>query len=54
MAYDVYALLGDVGGALGLLLGYSIFSIYDAVKDFIQGKARMAFKNRGLNVLKKK
>ena len=31
MAYDAYNLLGDVGGALGLLLGYSILSMYDGV-----------------------
>ncbi len=33
LSYDGTSLLGDVGGYLGLFLGFSFFSLFDLGKD---------------------
>ena len=38
LTYDVYNLLGDVGGVLGLLLGYSLLSCFDACRKYAKEK----------------
>ena len=32
--YDLFDLLADVGGYMGLLVGYSLLSVYDSIKYF--------------------
>ncbi len=36
LVYDMYDLIGNVGGFLGLFLGASILSMYDGVKENVQ------------------
>ena len=33
MSYDLVSLVGDVGGTLGLFVGFSFFSLWDTFKD---------------------
>merc|ERR1712061_542020 len=35
IVYDIYSFIADVGGYLGLLLGYSLLSIYQDVTKWI-------------------
>lgn len=35
LAYDIYDLIGDIGGYLGLLLGASLLTIWDICSNFI-------------------
>ena len=40
LAYDVYNFLGDVGGVMGLMLGYSFLSVYDWCRQYWRQKER--------------
>jgi hypothetical protein len=33
LVYDFYDLVGNIGGFLGLLLGWSLLSVYDSAKE---------------------
>ena len=39
-AYDIYNFLGDIGGAMGLLLGYSFLSVFDACRKYWRKKEK--------------
>ena len=36
-SYDMQSLIGEVGGTLGLLLGFSFVSIFDLFEQIIEG-----------------
>ncbi len=42
LAYDFYSLVGDVGGYLGLLLGVSLLTLFDILRDYVKSKGRPA------------
>ena len=37
LIYDLKSLAGDVGGVIGILLGASVLTLYDAVQKFLKG-----------------
>ena len=41
MNYDGNALIADVGGYLGLLIGQSIYGLYELMTMFCKGKAAL-------------
>ena len=45
LTYDLSNVLGDVGGALGLLLGASVVSAYDWLKERVRNGRRRGFFN---------
>ncbi len=44
MAYDIYDLVGNVGGFLGLFLGASILSLFDGARAEIVPRMKMFLK----------
>ena len=34
MSYDIVSLVSDIGGTLGLFVGFSFFAFWDILKDF--------------------
>jgi hypothetical protein len=39
--YPVISLVGDIGGSLGLFVGFSFFMVWDLLKDFITFGGRL-------------
>ena len=48
LVHDIYSLMADIGGILGLLLGYSLFSVLDAGLDSLgEKRVQMPFAPAG-------
>ena len=43
LVFDVYGLIGNVGGTLGMCLGFSFIGIFSSVIEFIESKIRAFF-----------
>lgn len=46
LVFDFAAFIGDIGGYVGLLLGYSLLSLFDSIYDYIMDMYKFCQKRK--------
>ena len=42
LIYPLQSLVADIGGTLGLFLGFSVMSFWDVIEEFVKAKYKIA------------